>query len=200
MLKRTFDIIVSLISLLILCPVLLALAVMIKATVSGPVFFVQRRVGKHGKLFGIVKFRTMRLNNGGSCITGKDDDRITPFGRVVRKHKWDELPSLWNVFKGEMSFVGPRPDVPGYADKLTGGDRQILEIRPGLTGPASLKYSREEELLADQDDPVKFNDEVIFPDKVRINLAYISAWSIWLDFKIIAYTILGLKLKEPWAQ
>ena len=118
----------------------------------------------------------------------------------MRKYKLDELPELWNVLIGDMSFVGPRPDVPGYADKLIGEDRKILQLKPGITGPASLKYRNEEELLARQEDPVKYNDEVIFPDKVRINLNYLNHWNFWLDIKIIVYTVLGKELKEKYFQ
>lgn len=157
----------------------------------GSLFFVQERVGRNGKLFRLVKFRTMSAGHGGNNITVKGESRITPLGAVLRSHKLDELPELWNVLKGDMSFVGPRPDVPGYADKLTGDERRILELRPGITGPASMKYSNEEELLALQNDPVKYNDEVIFPDKVRINLEYLKNRNFWLDLKLIIFTVLG---------
>ena len=140
----------------------------------GPVFFVQQRVGRHGKLFKLVKFRTMSVNHNGGSISVKGESRITPFGKKLRNYKLDELPELWNVLKGEMSFVGPRPDVPGYADKLKGEDRKILLLKPGITGPASMKYTNEEEILAQQEDPVKYNNEVIYPDKVRINLEYLQ--------------------------
>lgn len=164
----------------------------------GPIFFTQKRVGQHGKLFTVIKFRTMSVNHGGSTISIKGENRITPLGATLRKYKLDELPELWNVLKGEMSFVGPRPDVPGYADKLTGEDRKILELRPGITGPASMKYANEEEILAQQPDPVKYNDEVIYPDKVRINLEYIKRQSFWLDIRIIIYTVTGKKLTGAW--
>ena len=124
-----------------------------------------------------------------TTVTTKNDIRITKWGHFFRRTKLDELPSLWNVLKGDMSLVGPRPDVPGYADKLTGDNRRILQLRPGITGPATLKYANEEQLLANVDDPVKYNDEVIFPDKVRINLEYLDNWSLWLDIKIIIRTI-----------
>jgi len=179
---------------------MLLLAILIKMKMPGPVCFKQKRVGKNGNLFTMVKLRTMSVNHGGNTISVKGESRITPLGSVLRKYKLDELPGLWNILKGEMSFVGPRPDVPGYADRLTGDDRRILEIKPGLTGPASLKYAHEEEILALQEDPVKYNDEVIYPDKVRINKAYIDHWSFWLDLKIILFTLLGKKLKERWAQ
>jgi len=124
-----------------------------------------------------------------TTVTTKNDVRITPFGEFLRKWKFDELPSLWNVMKGDMSLVGPRPDVPGYADNLKGNDRRILQLRPGITGPATLKYANEEQLLASVNDPQKYNDEVIFPDKIKINLDYLDNWSLWLDIKIIFQTI-----------
>jgi lipopolysaccharide/colanic/teichoic acid biosynthesis glycosyltransferase len=166
----------------------------------GPVIFRQKRVGQFGEPFTLVKYRTMTLNHGGGNVSVKGENRITPLGAVLRKYKLDELPELWNVLKGDMSFVGPRPDVPGYADQLKGEDRLILNLRPGITGPASLKYSNEEELLATQPDPERYNDEVIFPDKVRLNLNYKQHRTFWLDLKIIIYTILGKKLKELYFQ
>lgn len=137
----------------------------------------------------------MQIGFVGSSVSVKGESRITPLGARLRKYKLDELPELWNVLKGGMSLVGPRPDVPGYADKLTGNDRLILNLRPGITGLASLKYNDEEELLALQDDPVRFNDEVIFPDKVRINLKYLEKQSLWLDLRIIFCTIFNRDLK-----
>ena len=167
---------------------------------GGPVFFTQKRVGRHGKLFTLVKFRTMAVNHAGNSISVKGESRITPLGATLRKYKLDELPGLWNVLKDDMSFVGPRPDVPGYADQLTGEERKILKLRPGITGPASMKYANEEEILAQQPDPVKYNDEVIYPDKVRINLEYLKRQSFFLDLKIIVFTVLGKKLKDDWAK
>ena len=163
-----------------------------------PVFFSQKRVGQHGKLFTMVKFRTMKMNHGGSTISVKGESRITPLGATLHKYKLDELPELWNVFTGDMSFVGPRPDVPGYADLLQGEDRKILLLKPGITGPASMKYANEEEILALQEDPIKYNNEVIYPDKVRINLEYLKHLTFLLDLKIIVYTVLGKKLEESW--
>jgi len=195
--KRIFDLISSFLGLLILTPVLFGISILIKFKMPGPVLFSQYRVGRNAKLFKMVKFRSMQVAHHGSSISVKGESRITPLGSVLRKYKLDELPELWNVLKGEMSLVGPRPDVPGYADKLQGNDRLILNLRPGITGPASLKYSNEEELLALQEEPQKYNDEVIFPDKVRINLNYLQNWSFGLDLKIIFFTILGRKLKEP---
>lgn len=157
---------------------------------DGPVLFKQKRVGQHGKLFTMVKFRTMNMNHGGSSVSVAGEKRITPLGAFLRKYKLDELPELWNVLIGDMSFVGPRPDVPGYADKLKGEERDILLLKPGITGPATLKYRNEEELLAQQDDPQKYNDEVIYPDKVRINLDYLKNHSLWGDIQIIIKTVI----------
>ncbi len=164
----------------------------------GSFFFTQKRVGKNAALFTMVKFRTMTQGNLGTSISIKGQIRITPLGAILRKYKLDELPELWNVLIGDMSFVGPRPDVPGYADNLKGENRLILSVKPGITSPASIKYSNEEELLSLQIDPTKFNDEVLYPDKVRINLNYIKHRTFWLDLKIIMFTILGKKMKEPY--
>lgn len=193
--KSVFDEIVSFIGLIILSPTLIIIALLIRILMpQGPVIFVQKRVGQNGKLFTMYKFRTMSAIHSGSYISVKGESRITPLGAMLRKYKLDELPELWNVLKGDMSLVGPRPDVPGYADKLEGEDRRILLLKPGITGPASLKYRNEEELLAKQTDPQKYNDEVLFPDKVKINLEYLDNWSFWYDIKIIIYTILGKDL------
>lgn len=148
-LKWIFDRLVSLVGLLVLWPVLVIVAILIRIKMpGGPVFFKQQRVGKDGKLFTMVKFRTMTVNHGGSSVSVAGESRITPLGATLRKYKLDELPELWNVLKGDMSFVGPRPDVPGYADQLRGDDREVLKLRPGITGPASLKYRDEEEQIA----------------------------------------------------
>jgi lipopolysaccharide/colanic/teichoic acid biosynthesis glycosyltransferase len=196
--KRIFDFFASCIGLLVFWPVLLIITILIKIKMPGPVFFKQKRVGQHGKLFTMVKFRTMKVNHGGSSISVKGESRITPLGATLRKYKLDELPELWNVLTGDMSFVGPRPDVPGYADLLEGEDRKILLLKPGITGPASVKYANEEEILAQQPDPIKYNNEVIYPDKVRINLEYLKHQGFLLDLKIITYTVLGKKLEESW--
>lgn len=157
--------------------------------------FKQKRVGLNGKLFTMYKFRSMTVSHSGSSISVAGESRITPLGAKLRRYKLDELPELWNVLIGDMSFVGPRPDVPGYADALQGDDRRVLLLRPGITGPASLKYRDEEELLAKIDDPVKYNDEVIFPDKVRINLYYLDHYSFIKDIQMIVCTILGKTMK-----
>ena len=197
-LKYLFDRIVSFIGLLLLWPLLIFVSIMIKIKMpGGTAFFTQKRVGQNGNLFTMYKFRTMvnATNRKWSSVSVAGESRITPFGATLRKYKVDELPELWNVFKGDMSFVGPRPDVPGYADALVGEDREVLKLRPGITGPASLKYRNEEELLATVDNPQKYNDEVIFPDKVRINRYYLHHYSFWLDIKMIFATVLGKKIK-----
>ena len=191
-LKFIFDRIVSLFGLLVLWPFLIVVAILIKIKMpGGPAFFTQKRVGRNGKLFTMYKFRSMTVGHGGSSVSVAGESRITPLGAKLRKYKLDELPELWNVLVGDMSFVGPRPDVPGYADTLIGEDREVLKLRPGITGPASLKYRNEEELLATVDDPQRYNDEVIFPDKVRINRYYLHHYSFWMDIKIILALVYG---------
>ena len=188
--KRLFDFFCSLIGLIILSPLLVLISLIIKISSPGPALFFQTRVGMGGNDFVLVKFRTMKLNhNLKNTVTIRGDSRITKVGAILRKYKLDELPELWNVLKGEMSLVGPRPDVPGYADKLIGRDRCILKMRPGITGVASLKYANEEEILDKQFDPQKYNDEIIFPDKIKLNLDYYENQSLWLDIKIIFATI-----------
>ena len=194
-LKSIFDRTASFFGLIFLFPILIIVGILIRIKMpGGPVIFKQRRVGRHGKLFTMYKFRSMTVSHSGSSVSGRGENRITPLGAKLRKYKLDELLELWNVLIGDMSFVGPRPDVPGYADKLEGDDRRMLLLKPGITGPASLKYRDEEELLAEQENPQKYNDEVLFPDKVRINIEYLDNWSFWNDIKIIIYTILGKDL------
>ena len=194
-LKWIFDRIASLIGLFFLWPVLLVVAILIKIKMpGGPAFFTQKRVGRHGKLFTMHKFRSMTVLHSGSSVSVAGEARITPLGAKLRKYKLDELPELWDVLIGNMSFVGPRPDVPGYADQLKGDDRRVLELRPGITGPASLKYRDEEELLAKVDNPIEYNDTVIYPDKVRINLYYLDHYSFAKDFQMILCTVLGKKM------
>lgn len=195
-LKFIFDRLMALIGLLVLWPVLLVVAVLIRVKMpGGPVIFKQKRVGRNGKLFTMYKFRSMTVGHGGSSVSVAGESRITPLGAKLRHYKLDELPELWNVLTGDMSFVGPRPDVPGYADQLVGDDREVLKLRPGITGPASLKYRDEEDLLALQPDPQKYNDEVIFPDKVRINLYYLHHYSFVKDIEMIFCTVLGRRMK-----
>ena len=193
--KFLFDRSISFFGIVLLFPILIVISILIRVKMpSGSIIFKQKRIGQHGKLFTMYKFRSMTVNHSGSYISVKGESRITPLGAKLRKYKLDELPELWNVLIGDMSFVGPRPDVPGYADKLEGEDRRILLLKPGITGPASLKYRNEEELLAQQEDPQKYNDEVLFPNKVRINIEYLDHWSFWNDIKIIIYTLLGKDL------
>ena len=222
-LKWIFDRIVALVGLLFLWPVLLVVAILVKVKMpGGPAFFVQKRVGKGGKLFNCHKFRTMTVKHNGSTVSVAGDSRITPFGAVLRHYKLDELPGLWDVLIGNMSFVGPRPDVPGYADKLTGDDRDVLKLRPGITGPATLKYRLEDEMIADfvcklregslelreglrmpennnsmtdQEVAVWYNDNVIYPDKVRLNCYYYRHYNFWKDIEMILATVLKFKIK-----
>ena len=194
--KYIFDRLIALIGLLVLWSVLLIVAVLIKLKMpGGPVIFKQRRVGRNGKLFTMYKFRSMTVGHGGSSVSVAGESRITPLGAKLRHYKLDELPELWNVLIGDMSFVGPRPDVPGYADQLKGKDREVLKLRPGITGPASLKYRDEEDLLATKADPQRYNDEEIFPDKVRINLYYLHHYSFIKDLKMIFCTVFGRRMK-----
>ena len=194
-LKFIFDRGASLFGLIFLFPVLIIVGILICIKMpGGPIIFKQRRVGQYGRLFTMYKFRSMTVAHSGSSVSVKGESRITPLGAVLRKYKLDELPELWNVLIGDMSFVGPSPDVPGYADKLEGEDRRMLLLKPGITGPASLKYRNEEELLAKQENPQEYNDKVLFPDKVRLNIEYLDNWSFSNDIKFIIYTVLGKDL------
>ena len=249
LLKWIFDRVMALVGLVALCWLYPIVAILIKAKMpGGPVFFVQKRVGKDGRLFNCHKFRTMKAppqpspvgresslspspspkgkgcslsdegkgSQGWSTVSVAGDDRITPFGAKLRHWKIDELPERWDVLIGNMSFVGPRPDVPGYADKLEGDDRVILKLRPGITGPATLKYRLEDEMIADwvskvKDEKLKvknmpeglsdqelaewYNDNVIYPDKVRLNKYYYEHYSFWKDIQMIVCTVLGKKMK-----
>lgn len=229
-LKWIFDRVVAFIGLCFLWPVLLIVAIMIKVKMpGGPAFFCQQRVGKDGKLFTCHKFRSMTVKHSGSTVSVAGDSRITPFGATLRHYKLDELPGLWDVLIGNMSFVGPRPDVPGYADKLEGDDRDVLKLRPGITGPATLKYRLEDEMISDFVDCFKnanyreltanypliklsevdyesmkgmddqklavwYNDNVIYPDKVRLNCYYYRHYSFFKDIEMILATVLGWKV------
>lgn len=210
LLKRLFDILASFFGLLLLWPVLVIVAIMVKVKMpGGPAFFCQKRVGKGGKLFTCHKFRSMTVKHSGSSVSVAGDSRITPFGATLRHYKLDELPELWDVLIGNMSFVGPRPDVPGYADKLEGDDRVVLKLRPGITGPATLKYRLEDEMISDyvakkqaegdirpmQEIATEYNDTVIYPDKVRLNCYYYRHYSFLKDIEIIFATVLGWKVK-----
>lgn len=209
-LKWIFDRLVALIGLLFLWPVLLVVAIMVKVKMpSGTAFFVQKRVGKEGKIFPCHKFCTMTVNHNGSTVSVAGDNRITPFGATLRHYKLDELPGLWDVLIGNMSFVGPRPDVPGYADNLDGDNRDILKLRPGITGPATLKYRLEDEMISEyvakkqaegdtrsmQEIAIEYNDKVIYPDKVRLNCYYYRHYSFCKDIEMIFATVLGFKVK-----
>ena len=188
--KRCCDILVSFIGIIILSPVFILIGMIISFSSKGPIFFVQKRVGRNGKLFSMIKFRSMLIyQENSSTVSIYGDDRVTAFGSFLRRYKLDELPELFNVLKGDMSLVGPRPDVSGYADKLKGESKLILLLRPGITGPATLKYANEEKILASCKDPIKYNDEIIYPDKVKINLDYYYNHSFWIDIKIIFASI-----------
>jgi len=215
--KWIFDKAMSFIGLLFLWPVLLIIAILVKVKMpGGPAFFVQKRVGKGGVLFNCHKFRTMTVKHNGSTVSVAGDSRITPFGAILRHYKLDELPGLWDVLIGNMSFIGPRPDVPGYADKLEGADREVLKLKPGITGPATLKYRKEDEMLADvrrlmsegrclpqeqidkmsdQELAVWYNDNVIYPDKVRINRYYLHHYSFRKDWQMILCTVFGINME-----
>lgn len=209
-LKWMFDRVVAFIGLAVLWPVLVIVAILVKIKMPGaPAFFVQHRVGKDGKLFKCHKFRTMTVKHNGSTVSVAGDSRITPLGAKLRHYKLDELPGLWDVLIGNMSFVGPRPDVPGYADKLVGDDRDVLKLRPGITGPATLKYRLEDEMISEfvakkqaagdsrpmQEIAVEYNDTVIYPDKVRLNCYYYRHYSFIKDIQMIFCTVLSKKMK-----
>lgn len=187
--KWCFDHIVALCGLIVLFLPLLVIAILIKIDSKGPVFFMQWRIGRGGKPFRICKFRTMHQQAQGDSVTVAGDPRVTRIGHWLRHSKVDCLTELVNVLIGQMSLVGPRPDVAGYADQLQGDDRRLLQLRPGITGPASIKYRNEEGLLAQQADPKWYNDNVIWPDKVRINLDYLDNWSFFEDIRLIFKTI-----------
>lgn len=194
--KYLFDRIMAFVGLVVLSPILFVVWILIRIKMpDGSAVFTQKRVGKGGILFTMYKFRSMSAHHTGSTVSVAGESRITPLGAKLRRYKLDELPELWNVFIGDMSFVGPRPDVPGYADKLEGDDRRVLQLRPGITGPASLKYRDEEVLLAAKANPQEFNDKVIYPDKVRINLYYLDHYSFVADIKMIIATVLGKRIE-----
>jgi lipopolysaccharide/colanic/teichoic acid biosynthesis glycosyltransferase len=192
LLKRLFDFAMASVGLLLFGWIILISWVVATIDTGTNGFFVQERVGRLGRLFRVIKLRTMRSRSDFTTnVTTARDPRITSIGRFWRKTKIDELPQLINVFLGQMSFVGPRPDVPGFADQLTGDDRIILSVRPGITGPATLKYRNEEELLASARDPEAYNRDIIFPDKVKLNREYIERWSFWQDIRYILVTVFG---------
>lgn len=191
-LKRSFDVFFAALGLLLTWWLIFLTFLLSSIDTRSNGFFMQERVGRHGRRFRVVKIKTMKPDNSiQTTVTRSGDPRITPLGRFFRRVKLDELPQLWNVLVGQMSFVGPRPDVPGFADALTGPDRAVLSLRPGITGPATLAYRHEEELLAAQPDPERYNREVIYPDKVRLNLEYIRDWSLVGDIRYIFQTVFG---------
>ena len=188
--KVIFDYFFAVVGLFACLPLLIIIGILIKLTSKGPVFYTQERIGRNGIIFTIIKFRSMTTEHGdNNTITIDGDSRITRLGRLLRKYKLDELPELLNILKGEMSFVGPRPDLPGYADKLKGDSRKILDLKPGITSRASLKYANEEKILAKQDNPISYNNEVIYPDKIKMNLDYYYNHNLLIDIKIIFATI-----------
>jgi len=188
--KRLFDIAASAIGLLCLCPLFAIVAIWIKADSQGPVFYKQKRVGRGGHEFGLYKFRSMAVgaDRKGLITVGGHDPRVTHAGYFIRKYKLDELPQLINVLIGDMSFVGPRPEVPRYVSLYTVEQRRVLAVRPGITDPASIKYRNENDLLAAADNPERYYREVILPDKLRLNLEYIEHQSFCGDMKIIFQT------------
>lgn len=188
--KRMFDLAVASFALLILWPIIVVAWILAWRDTGVSGFFRQERIGQYGKSFFVIKLRTMR-DVGGTTVTTQSDARITPLGAYLRRWKLDELPQLINVVRGEMSIVGPRPDVPGFLDNLTDSDRRLLELKPGITGPATLKYRNEEALLDDKSDPERYNREVIWPDKIRINLAYMDRWSLRQDLSYIFRTLIS---------
>lgn len=188
--KRAFDLSLAALALAIAAPVILATAILASIDTGANGFFTQMRIGRHGVPFRLIKIRTMRpASTPGTTVTAANDPRITGLGRILRASKLDELPQLINVLRGDMSFVGPRPDVAGFADRLAGNDRVVLSVRPGITGPATLKYRDEEAILAGQADPERYNAEHIFPDKVRINREYVENYRFSTDLRLLAQTL-----------
>lgn len=189
MAKRAFDLLLSALGLLLLAPVLLLIALWVKLDSPGPVFFRQERVGRFGRPFFIHKFRTMRVDNAGLQITVGVDPRITRAGRVLRAAKLDELPQLWDVLRGAMSLVGPRPEVPRYVALYTPEQRKVLDVRPGITGMASIDYIDENEILARSSDPERTYIEDILPAKLALDLRYVQERSLALDLRILLITV-----------
>lgn len=175
-----FDFILAILLILVLFPLMLFCIIFSLLSSNSLGIFTQKRIGEHGKPFTIYKLQTMQ------------EGKVTKIGKYLRKYKIDELPQLFNILKGDMSFVGPRPDVPGYYDQLEGEDRKVLTLKPGLTSLATIKYRHEEQLLAVQSNPLQYNDQYVFPDKVKMNLEYLEKRSLWYDIKIIGLTIKSL--------
>ena len=187
--KRAFDIVCAALGLLVLSPVLLMCALLVGLTSPGGVLFRQERMGRDGVPFTIYKFRSMRKDNAGLKISTSSDSRITPVGRILRKTKLDELPQLWNVLKGDMSFVGPRPEVREYTDLYTDEQRQVLLLRPGITGLASIRYRNENDLLSASTDPNRTYIEEVMPAKLALDLEYIPRACVSYDIKLILETL-----------
>ncbi len=198
--KRVFDCLAAAIGLVLLFPVLLVLSLLVKLSSPGPVFYRQDRVGRNGKLFRIAKFRSMLedADKGGPAITTAGDPRVTAVGGVLRRLKFDELPQLWNVLKGEMSLVGPRPEVPCYVESYSDSQRRVLAVRPGITDPGSILYRHEEQVLGDQPDPNRYYREVVLPDKLNLNLEYLSHMSFSYDLSLLLRTTGCIVLPKGW--
>ncbi|AOW19447.1 sugar transferase [Urechidicola croceus] len=189
--KRFFDLILVIISLMIFIIPMIIFVIMASFSSRSFGIFSQQRVGKDAKLFTLYKIKSMRPNKAKHHVTTANDMRVTPFGKFLRKSKMDELPQLFNVLKGDMSFVGPRPDVVGYADELKGDDRIILSVKPGITGSATIKFADEEIILAQQEDPLKYNDTVLWPQKIEMNKEYVQNWSLMKDIGYVLQTVFG---------
>ncbi len=195
--KRIFDIVFSATGLILLAPILLLIALLIKLDSKGPVLFIQGRVGKNNRDFNIYKFRTMQVQSekGGLLTLGNNDSRITKIGYFLRRYKIDEFPQLINILKGDMSFVGPRPELRYYVNFYNEDDMKIFQVRPGITGLASLKYRNEVELLKTAKDPETFFIETIIPDKLKFNKEYIKRRSFFFDLKLIVLTVVKVITK-----
>ncbi|MET0773217.1 MAG: sugar transferase [Candidatus Limnocylindrales bacterium] len=188
--KRAMDIVGASAGMVVMGPSIVIIGVALRRTMGRPVLYRQVRIGRGGRPFVMPKFRTMIEGEGSrGSVTMADDSRVTRLGRALRRTRLDELPQLWCVIRGEMSLVGPRPDVPGYADMLQGRDRAVLELRPGITGPATIAFRDEESLLASVADPLRYNDEVVYPAKTRLNVAYLEHWSLRGDCLYLLATL-----------
>ena len=194
--KRAFDIVASATGLLVIWPLLLGICLTVSIESAGPSLFKQERVGKGYRRFKLLKFRTMAHGNHGAEITCGDDARITRLGSFLRRLKLDELPQLWNVLRGDMSFVGPRPEVSRFVDKFRKEYDDILQVRPGLTDPASIRYRSEAEILGGVDDPLTYYETVVLPDKLNISREYVRSASLGKDFYCILATLIAVILPD----
>jgi len=191
--KRFFDLFLSALLIIVFSPVILFAWIIASIETKSNGFYFQERVGKNGNLFFVFKIKTMfDSKTDNNNVTTSDNPRITFLGKYFRRFKVDELPQLFNVLIGHMSFVGPRPDVKGFADKLTGEDALILKLRPGITGLSSLKYKNEEYILSNVNNPIEYNRKVIYPEKIKLELQYIKNWSLVNDVKLILFTVIGV--------